>query len=43
MDRNNRTEWMEENRERYQCAVVKPFRGLLEELTPVVHEAQPGV
>jgi uncharacterized protein (TIGR02453 family) len=31
---NNRKAWMDENRERYQAAVVQPFRRLLEELTP---------
>ena len=36
LDRNNRTAWMEKNRERYRSAVVRPFRGLLDELTPVV-------
>jgi uncharacterized protein (TIGR02453 family) len=42
LDRNNRTEWMEKNRERYQSAVVQPFRGLLEELTPAVLKLDPG-
>lgn len=32
LSRNNRKEWMDENRERYNSAVVQPFRGLLEEL-----------
>jgi uncharacterized protein (DUF2461 family) len=41
LDRNNRTEWMNENRERYRSAVVQPFRGLLEELTPVVLKLDP--
>lgn len=41
LDRNNRTEWMNENRERYQSAVVQPFRGLLAELTPVVSKLSP--
>src|SRR5580658_4566913 len=36
LDRNNRTAWMEEHRERYRSAVVEPFRGLLHELTPTV-------
>lgn len=39
--RNNRTEWMNKNRERYQNAVVKPFRGLLADLTPVVLKLAP--
>lgn len=34
--RNNRTEWMEANRERYKAAVVQPLRALCEELTPDV-------
>jgi uncharacterized protein (TIGR02453 family) len=34
--RNNRKEWMDANRERYQAAVVLPFRRLLEELSPAV-------
>src|SRR5579863_5169533 len=42
LNRNNRTEWMNANRDRYQAAVVQPFRGLLAELTPVVHELDPG-
>jgi uncharacterized protein (TIGR02453 family) len=34
LGRNNCLEWMAENRERYRCCVVQPFRLLLEELTP---------
>jgi len=34
--RNNRKDWMDANRERYQTAVVQPFRRLLEELSPAV-------
>jgi uncharacterized protein (TIGR02453 family) len=34
--RNNRTEWMEANRERYKQCVVQPLRTLCEELTPDV-------
>src|SRR5215472_18722469 len=33
---NNRTAWMNENRERYKSCIVQPFRRLLEELTPAV-------
>lgn len=33
---NNRTAWMNENRERYKTTIVQPFRWLLEELTPSV-------
>src|SRR5580704_13687724 len=40
--RNNRTAWMEEHRERYRSAVVQPFRGLLDELTPTVLKLDPG-
>jgi uncharacterized protein (TIGR02453 family) len=43
LSRNNRKEWMDENRERYNSAVVQPFRGLLEELTPAVTKLYPGV
>jgi len=32
--RNNRTEWMEANRDRYKQCVVQPLRALCEELTP---------
>ncbi|MGH9743921.1 MAG: DUF2461 family protein [Candidatus Acidiferrum sp.] len=39
--RNNRKVWMDANRERYQDFVVKPFRRLLEELSPVVLELDP--
>jgi uncharacterized protein (TIGR02453 family) len=34
--RNNRKDWMDANRERYQAAVVQPFRRLLDELSPAV-------
>jgi uncharacterized protein (TIGR02453 family) len=33
LGRNNRKEWMDANRERYQAAIVQPFRRLLEELS----------
>jgi uncharacterized protein (TIGR02453 family) len=36
LGRQNRKEWMDDNRERYQGCVVQPFRRLLEELTPAV-------
>jgi Conserved hypothetical protein (DUF2461) len=32
--RHNRKEWMDANRDRYQAAIVQPFRHLLEELAP---------
>jgi len=38
LSRNNRKEWMDENRERYRSAVVQPLRGLLEALTPAVRK-----
>jgi uncharacterized protein (TIGR02453 family) len=38
LGRNNKKIWMDANRERYQAAVVQPFRRLLEELAPVVLE-----
>jgi uncharacterized protein (TIGR02453 family) len=34
--RNNRTEWMETNRERYKACVTQPFRGLCEALAPAM-------
>ncbi len=34
--RNNKKVWMDANRERYQDFVVKPFRLLLEEVSPAV-------
>lgn len=34
LGRNNQKVWMDANRERYQSAVVQPFRRLLEELAP---------
>jgi uncharacterized protein (TIGR02453 family) len=42
LSRNNRKEWMDENRERYKSAVVQPLRGLLQELTPAVTKLSPG-
>lgn len=42
LSRNNRKEWMDENRDRYKSAVVQPFRGLLEELTPAVQKLHPA-
>ena len=39
--RNNRTEWMEANRERYKEYVVQPLRTLCEELTPDVLRLNP--
>jgi uncharacterized protein (TIGR02453 family) len=36
LTRNNKKVWMDANRERYQEFVVKPFRRLLEEVSPTV-------
>jgi uncharacterized protein (TIGR02453 family) len=36
LGRNNKKVWMDANRDRYQAAVVQPFRRLLGELAPVV-------
>src|SRR5712664_2360362 len=36
LSRNNRTEWMQANRERYQECIVQPLRRLCEELAPAV-------
>jgi uncharacterized protein (TIGR02453 family) len=38
LGRDNRKDWMDANRERYQSAVVQPFRRLLEELAPTALE-----
>src|SRR5438876_9453339 len=38
LSRHNRKEWMEVNRDRYQAAIVQPFRRLLEELAPTALE-----
>src|SRR5437762_11408169 len=34
LSRHNCKEWMDANRDRYQAAIVQPFRRLLEELAP---------
>jgi uncharacterized protein (TIGR02453 family) len=34
LGRNNHKGWMDANRDRYQAAIVQPFRRLLEELSP---------
>lgn len=41
LGRNNSKPWMDENRERYQSAVVQPFRRLLEELAPAALDLNP--
>ncbi len=38
LGRHNRKEWMDANRDRYQAALVRPFRRLLEELAPTALE-----
>src|SRR5260221_8105804 len=38
LGRQNRKEWMDANRDRYQAAIVQPFRRLLEELAPAALE-----
>lgn len=38
LGRNNHKGWMDANRERYQAAIVQPFRRLLEELSPAALE-----
>jgi uncharacterized protein (TIGR02453 family) len=40
--RHNRKEWMDKNRERYQTAVVQPFRQFLEELSPAALDLNPN-
>jgi uncharacterized protein (TIGR02453 family) len=42
LERNNRKEWMHENRDRYEDFIVAPFRRLLEELTPAIHKLNPA-
>jgi uncharacterized protein (TIGR02453 family) len=39
--RNNRTEWMQANRERYQECLVQPLRRLCEELAPAILRLDP--
>lgn len=41
LSRNNKKTWMDANRERYQSAVVQPFRRFLEELSPVILRLDP--
>lgn len=36
LSRNNRTEWMDANRDRYKRCVVQPLRALCEELAPAL-------
>jgi uncharacterized protein (TIGR02453 family) len=41
LGRHNKKEWMDANRERYQSAIVQPFRRLLEAVAPDVLEIDP--
>src|SRR5258707_7133664 len=41
LSRNNRTEWMQANRERYQECIVQPLRRLCEELAPAILRLDP--
>jgi uncharacterized protein (TIGR02453 family) len=43
LHRNNHKEWMDENRDRYQSAVVQPLRALLDELAPHVLKLNPAL
>jgi uncharacterized protein (TIGR02453 family) len=36
LGRHNKTVWMHANRDRYESSIVKPFRNLLEKLSPAV-------
>jgi uncharacterized protein (TIGR02453 family) len=38
LGKNNRLDWMNENRQRYRACVVEPFRHFLEDLAPSVLE-----
>jgi uncharacterized protein (DUF2461 family) len=42
LGRNNRKEWMDENRARYHACVVEPFRRLCDELAPAVKRLDPN-
>lgn len=42
LGRNNKKTWMDANRERYQSAVVQPFRRFLEELSPAILKLNPN-
>jgi uncharacterized protein (TIGR02453 family) len=41
LGRNNKKVWMDAHRDEYQALVVKPFRALLEELSPAVLKLDP--
>ncbi len=42
LGRHNKKTWMDSNRERYKEVVTKPFRALLEELSPVLLTLDPN-
>ncbi len=42
LNRHNRKEWMDENRDRYRSEIVEPFRALLAALAPYVLQLHPG-
>jgi uncharacterized protein (TIGR02453 family) len=41
--RNNRKDWMDQHRERYQAHVVQPFRRLCDEVSPSVMQLDPNL
>jgi uncharacterized protein (TIGR02453 family) len=41
LGKHNKKTWMDMNRERYKMVVTKPFRALLEELSPAVLQLDP--
>jgi uncharacterized protein (TIGR02453 family) len=43
LKRNNRKEWMDENRERYQQQLVQPLRELLVAMTPAMLKLHPRI
>jgi uncharacterized protein (TIGR02453 family) len=43
LHRNNHKAWMDENRDRYQSAVVQPLHALLDELAPAVLKLNPAL
>jgi len=42
LNRHNRKEWMDANRDRYRSEVVEPFRALLTAIAPIVIKLHPG-
>lgn len=43
LKRNNRKEWMDENRERYRQQLVQPLRELFLAMTPAMLKLHPGI